>query len=280
MQDFIPFPKIENIVKLKMSVTQKIHGSNAQIYITRHIDDDFGAHWEIKAGSRTRWLTCDDDNYGFGKWVHDNQIELINVLGEGRHYGEWCGKGINAGEGLSTKVFVLFDWWKYSDKEKYPYHPFISDTLRLRVVPVLYTGDFSYEIIDELMRDLKITGSRLTPPGWYMKPEGIVIDINGVKYKKVFDNEEIAWKRPIITREEKIEVINVDHLIQPKRLEKLLSRDEKYKREYPESLPSLVKDYIYDLIIEGQLIGESDQIDLMRKALSRKMFNYIKSIME
>lgn len=31
--EFKAFPKIPNIKKLKMAITQKIHGTNAQIYI-------------------------------------------------------------------------------------------------------------------------------------------------------------------------------------------------------------------------------------------------------
>lgn len=102
-EEFKAFGKILHIGKLYMTITQKIHGSNAQILIKR---DDEDQAYHILAGSRSRWLTPDDDNYGFCKWVRENSIELIEKLGEGRHYGEWAGPGINSGEGLTKKHCV------------------------------------------------------------------------------------------------------------------------------------------------------------------------------
>lgn len=273
MDDFKSYPKIEQIGKLHMSITQKIHGTNAQIYIYHE-----NQSWQVKVGSRTRWLTPEDDNYGFAKWVHENANELIK-LGEGRHYGEWCGKGINSGEGLSIKTFILFDWWKYTDKEKFPFHPFVSETLPIRTVPVLYTGAFSYEKIDEVMNTLKTEGSRLTPVGWFMKPEGVVIDINGQKFKKVFDPEETKWNKSDVP---KIQYINVDvsHLLQPLRLEKLISRDERYRREYPENMQQIFKDYYQDLILEGQITFEEENFDAIKKALGKELYRFIKHFME
>src|ERR1700722_7041547 len=96
--EFRSFGKIERIGKLYMSITQKIHGTNAQIYI-----DCEEGKYTIIAGSRTRWLTPEDDNFGFAQWVSENQVDLCLTLGIGRHYGEWCGKGINSGEGLNEK---------------------------------------------------------------------------------------------------------------------------------------------------------------------------------
>lgn len=32
--EFKPFPKIQNVGKLAMHITQKIHGTNAQVFIT------------------------------------------------------------------------------------------------------------------------------------------------------------------------------------------------------------------------------------------------------
>src|SRR5271157_704064 len=110
--EFKSFSKIERIGKLYMSITQKIHGTNAQIYIDHNHDCSCEFPHDIKsmvlAGSRTRWLEPCDDNFGFAWWVQANRDELIAKLGEGRHYGEWCGKGINSGEGLQDKKFLLF----------------------------------------------------------------------------------------------------------------------------------------------------------------------------
>ena len=61
------------------------------------------------------------------------------------------------------------------------------------------------------------------------------------------------------------------------RLEKLLSRDEAYLREYPDSLPEIAKDYIADLTKEDQIKGTDDEIKAIKKSLGREVFNFIKS---
>lgn len=274
MEEFVSYPKIENINKLHMTITQKIHGTNAQVLIEKNDDETAilttQSH-SVKAGSRTRWLTPDDDNYGFARWVWANRDQLILKLGVGRHYGEWCGKGINAGEGLSGKMLVLFDWWRYKDFE---YYPFLMQDVR--VVPILYQGKFSHEAINATMEQLKIGGSRLTPDKWYMKPEGIVIDINGQKFKKVFDEEEVKWNKPEVTRSVRIDSFDATNYLQPNRLEKLLSQDERYSREYPDSLPEIVKLYIQDLANEGQIPGTDEEIEIAKKLMARHIFNFVK----
>ncbi len=61
-------------------------------------------------GSRTRWITAQDDNHGFARWVEGNKQELLK-LGAGRHFGEWWGSGIQRGYGLQKgeKRFSLFN---------------------------------------------------------------------------------------------------------------------------------------------------------------------------
>lgn len=263
MDDFKKFDKILHISKMYMSITQKIHGSNAQILITPGASIGL---WDIKAGCRTRWLTLEDDNYGFCKWVHDNANELIK-LGEGRHYGEWAGPGINSGEGLAEKNFIIFNWRRFDGKE------LPRNVIR---VPVLYVGKMSLDKINEVMADLKENGSRLVKG--YMKPEGIVVQLDEQYYKNVFDDEEVKWKEKSRGIYQKTELPDVSHLLQPKRLEKLLSRDEKYIREYPESLPQICTDYVKDLEAENQFISDNpDSLKLEKKSLGKEIFYFVKS---
>jgi hypothetical protein len=85
MIDFIAFPKIPRFNR-EWIITEKIDGTNAVVFVS-----DEGI---VKAGSRSRWITPESDNYGFAKWVHENEDELRTGLGPGFHYGEWWGKGI------------------------------------------------------------------------------------------------------------------------------------------------------------------------------------------
>lgn len=281
--EFKPFPKIQNLSKIEMVLTQKIHGTNAQIFIAEvpsnlvwfngveQVDPNVvtleGKHYIIRAGSRTRWIYPGDDNYGFAAFVDLHKEEFIRKLGVGQHFGEWAGPGINSGEGLSERVFVLFSWWQFSpDRELPP-----STT----IVPLLYKGPFNLEVIDSVMEDLKTNGSKLAPG--FMRPEGVVVDVLGHKLKKVFNPEETQWKKPSKDRSQKVEGPDVSHLFQPIRLEKLLSRDERYLTGYPKTLPMICGDYVADLIAEGQITGDEDQQKAIRKAMGSQLFGFVKS---
>lgn len=270
--EFQAFNKILHIGKLFMSITQKIHGSNAQILIKKCEESIYlvesGCYKEyiIKAGSRTRWLTPDDDNYGFCKWVMANQQELIEKLGEGRHYGEWAGPGINAGEGLKEKTLCLFNWRRYIGKEL---------PKNVTTVPMLYKGAISMDAINNAMDKLRTEGSRLVPG--YMKPEGVVIELDGQLYKNVFDAEETKWNEVTKIFSDKQDM-DISYLLQPLRLEKLLSKDESYVRDYPQSLSRICSDYVRDLEEEQQFKGTNeDEIKAEKKSLGRSIFYFVKS---
>lgn len=98
--DFKAFPKIYRVWEQKVTITEKIDGTNASITITE--DGKF------LTGSRNRFIVPGDDNYGFALWANENKQDLLR-LGEGTHYGEWWGKGIQRGYGLDHKVFSLFN---------------------------------------------------------------------------------------------------------------------------------------------------------------------------
>ena len=106
--DFKEFPKMPRLSR-EIIVTEKIDGTNAQVAVAE-LDgySSPGAVWEgdglaIYAGSRTRWITPEADNFGFAAWVRDNAEELA-TLGPGNHFGEWWGRGIQRGYGLIGAV--------------------------------------------------------------------------------------------------------------------------------------------------------------------------------
>jgi len=269
------FPKIKQLRDLQMSITQKLHGTNAHIYIGSDCDPGVGGEPQpfIKAGSRNRWLYPEDDNYGFAKWVADNEVMLIDTLGPGRHDGEWVGSGINSGEGLlnGEKVFALFDWWRYQDK--------ILPS-GLKIVPLLYNGKVDMDMVDTVLRKLRMEGSMFTPG--FMRPEGIVVMVGGQRYKKTFAKEDVAWSGGDPNKPAKIpkDYIDYSYLCQPLRLEKLLSRDEAYLRNFPKSLSSIARDYVKDLREESQISGEIEKVEAVQKAASRQIFSFIKSFIE
>lgn len=173
MTDFVAFPKMARFSR-EIIITEKIDGTNAQIYI-----DEAG---NVKAGSRNRWITPEDDNYGFAAWVRDNEEEL-RQLGPGRHFGEWWGAGIQRRYGLDHKCFSLFNVSRWADNPERP--------ACCHVVPVLYRGEFDQYHIDTALWKLHLSGS-IAAPG-FMDPEGIIIyhTAAGIGFKKTIKDDEV-----------------------------------------------------------------------------------------
>jgi len=178
---FEGYPKIGRLDRTCI-VTEKIDGTNAQIYITDEM--------EAVAGSRNRWLLPgQSDNFGFAAWVNDHAEELVAGLGAGRHFGEWWGSGIQRGYGLldGEKRFSLFNTTRWSDPEKRP--------KCCGVVPVLLQHTFNSAKIDAVLAQLAETGS-VASPG-FMKPEGIVVfhTASSTLYKKTLDGDGAKGER-------------------------------------------------------------------------------------
>lgn len=138
-------------------VTEKIDGTNAQILISED-----GQRMQV--GSRSRWITPTDDNYGFAKWCQENFDELLK-LGPGRHFGEWWGKGIQRNYSLPVKKLSLFNVSRWGDASV---RPTCCD-----VVPTIYSGPMFPGVMEKYIRQLAQDGS-LAAPG-FMDPEGIVL---------------------------------------------------------------------------------------------------------
>ena len=99
MPDIMPeFKEWTKIARLSRDcvVTEKIDGTNAQIFITED--------GQIFTGSRTRWITPQNDNFGFAKWVEQRKDEILK-MGPGRHFGEFWGIGIQRGYDLFERRF-------------------------------------------------------------------------------------------------------------------------------------------------------------------------------
>ncbi len=264
--EFKSFEKISKFTGIAMTITQKIHGTNAQIRIYEQ-----DGVMKCQASSRTRDIFVGDDNYGFARYVKDNEAEIIEKLGPGTHYGEWAGPGINSGEGLSEKKFVIFNHYRFPPERPLP--------PQMVVVPVLYHGPYDERIVADAMLTLKTQGSKLAPG--FMRPEGVVIEVAGKKYKKVFEAEETQWTQGSAgPKLPKVEGYDASHLLQPVRLEKLLSKDERYLRLYPESLRDIVKDYTQDLIDEGQISGTENEIASVRRSAAGQLFNFVRKSVE
>ena len=173
----VPFAGMPKMYRISRGciITEKIDGTNAQVYIT--------PDWDMFVGSKRRWIQPENDNAGFAKWAYRNKDELL-TLGPGQHFGEWWGSGIQRGYGLQEKRFSLFDTnrWAVRGKGRLPLFgaTLISDKIQeypptcCDVVPELYRGDFSTKVVDLMLDQLIYKGSRAAP-GCRVAPEGVVV---------------------------------------------------------------------------------------------------------
>lgn len=204
---FTPFPKMPRLSR-ECIITEKIDGTNASVAIVADGGQPFdkaicswhqdGESWSMLAGSRTRWITPKDDNFGFARWVEENQRALMG-LGPGHHFGEWWGQGIQRGYGLTEKRWSLFNvsrWCLHSDEPK----RIVTADPRIEkyqeplpacchLVPVLHCGEFDTKKANFELDCLHDFGSQAAPG--FMNPEGIVIyHIAGnVGFKKTIEKD-------------------------------------------------------------------------------------------
>lgn len=196
MSDIMDFQKFSKIPRLsrEIVVTEKIDGTNAQVLIVdvplSMLEHKHEGAIEIPytdmfmlAGSRSRWLTHEADNFGFWHWVYDNREDLAK-LGEGRHFGEWWGSKIQRGYGLTNgeRRFSLFNTSRWNDD--------LARPVCCRVVPTLYAGEFDMEAIEWELYALKKLGSQAQPG--FMNPEGVVVfhTAANMSFKKTIEGDE------------------------------------------------------------------------------------------
>lgn len=198
MTTFIPFPKIPRL-KRSVTITEKLDGTNAQVHLSPYTGFESVGHDNVlaiggkshigdcplvlRAGSRTRWITPgkDTDNFGFAAWVLDNSEELFK-LGEGQHFGEWYGCGIQRGYGLLERRFALFNVDRWGSHN--PNTPACCE-----VVPVLSRCDLSD--VDRAVNSLRACGSEAVPG--FMSPEGVIVYHHAARsmFKVLLDNDHL-----------------------------------------------------------------------------------------
>lgn len=171
MKDFTAFPSIARLSR-EMIITEKLDGTNASILITEE--------GQFLTGSRTRWITPEDDNYGFSRWAHEHKDDLM-ALGVGHHFGEWWGQGIQCKYNIPEKRFSLFNVGRWNEENK---------PACCYVVPILDQGDFDTDVITKVMDELRTIGSHAAPG--FMYPEGVVIyhKHSNTLFKKTFKNDD------------------------------------------------------------------------------------------
>ncbi len=215
--EFKSFPKIPRLGRFTYSITEKLDGTNGIVHITplpefcaqqcgRCANECDGlvqvgaleagsvavvGNMAVFAGSRTRWVQPGKgtDNYGFAQWVRDNADELVRVLGEGTHYGEWWGQGIQRNYGLTKRRFTLFNTHRYQSLPTVGSED--QDNCIVTKVPLLSIGNALGGIqqdIDAVVSTLRTKGS-IAAPGC-LNPEGVVLYLDGTLHKVIINGDE------------------------------------------------------------------------------------------
>lgn len=203
---FEAFPKIPRL-RRNAVVTEKIDGTNAAVVLTRvqeawahlpianayGVTAPDGTRFALQLQSRNRFLTPDSDNFGFAAWAYEHAEGLVG-LGEGRHFGEWYGLGIQRGYGLDEKRFALFNTGRWSDDREADPDP--KSKLQIapaccEVVPVLGVATYSDVLVELAIWELMNEGSKAVPG--FMEPEGVVVYHTASRqtYKRLIEGDEV-----------------------------------------------------------------------------------------
>lgn len=191
---FAEFPKMARLSR-ECIITEKIDGTNAQVCITEgsllihpnaiahRFNTESGSDEVMLAGSRTRWITPSDDNFGFARWAQEHSDQLW-ALGHGRHFGEWWGHGIQRGYNCvkGERYFSLFNVSRWADASARP--------ACCRVVPTIYRGLFSTLEVEQALLELKTRGSVAAPD--FYDPEGVIVFHTAAQigFKKTLKNDD------------------------------------------------------------------------------------------
>lgn len=206
--EFQKWPKTPRLFR-DIVITEKVDGTNSAIIFedvtTEDVDNipsteliERGAYlYHVGTQSRNRLIYPGKttDHHGFAAFVQANKEELFDLLGVGRHYGEWWGQGIQGRYNTQIRGFALFNTEKHGDVHHWFKDPTNPDRqVLVEGMPVLYKGPFSEQKIRETMAELDKHGSLVSP---FDKAEGIVVFHTQSRkvYKVTFDgNDKGKWE--------------------------------------------------------------------------------------
>lgn len=203
-------------------ITEKLDGTNACVIFKKldmknpngsigaiRVFARDGSYYGLFAQSRKRLITPESDNYGFATWALANHEELWYILGEGRHFGEWWGQGIQRKYDMPQKVFSLFNTTKWfapvaADPGDSPVQRALEMNICVDVVPTLEQCKFDSGRIRSVGNLLFETGSMATEKYTgkiFDRPEGICVyhTASGAVFKYTFDNNDQGkwqWSSP------------------------------------------------------------------------------------
>lgn len=187
--EFVEWKKIFRLHR-DFEITEKIDGTNGVILWVDESNSPYGLAevdgLTVFAGSRSRWLNPDADNFGFAGWVRDN-ADRLRGLGPGYHFGEWAGRGIQRGYGLADRRFLLFDHQRHTKLQEAS-----GWSIPVSCVPFygMWNGSGLNAKVEEVLDFLRTKGSLLND---FPQAEGIVLKHtqSGARFKVLLEGDSI-----------------------------------------------------------------------------------------
>lgn len=181
MTEFIKYPHLERFG------TDEVDGINiGTCYIFPKIDGTNGSLWldqgELKAGSRNRVLSLDNDNQGFLAWATEQEnirhfLEANPLL---RLYGEWLvPHSLKTYREDAWRKFYVFDVFDDAAGDFLPYNEYkaLLDEFRIEYIPcTLKSNNPDYEILQKATENNRYLLQENSGHG-----EGIVVKQYGFK---------------------------------------------------------------------------------------------------
>jgi hypothetical protein len=231
----------------------KLDGTNAQVWVD--------AAGNLKAGSRNRTLTLDNDNAGFYNWATQqaNLLEFFAGFPEYRLYGEWLvPHSLKTYRDDSWRRFYIFDVeGPYGHKQYDEYQPILEEYGLDYLAPLAIIKNGSYEQYQQCLQKnvFLIQDGQGIGEGIVIKNYGFVNKFGDQIWAKMISNafKEVHHKEmgaPIVGHdliEEKIIRDFVTGDLVKKVYAKIVVDQGGWESKY---IPRLLETVFYDLITE------------------------------
>lgn len=277
--------EVEGIDIGEVYVFPKIDGTNASLWI------DEG---ELKAGSRNRELSIDNDNAGFYEWAlkQSSIIEFFEAYPNHRLYGEWLvPHSLKTYRDSSWRDFYVFDVVDAMNGKYLPYNEYkiIMDKFSINYIPpiIVLKNPPEDRIILQLERNnYLIEDGKGTGEGIVLKNYDFVNKHGRQIWAKIVTSEfkEKAHKimgHPISTYNESIESQIADKYITKALCDKVYSKIDNETGFTSRDIPRLLNTVYYDLIREESwsIIKEFKDPVINYKKLKHVTFDKTKKIL-
>lgn len=262
MTEFIKYPHLERFG------TDEVDGINiGTCYIFPKIDGTNGSLWldqgELKAGSRNRKLTLDNDNQGFYAWAlqQDNIRHFLEANPLLRLYGEWLvPHSLKTYRDDAWRNFYVFDVVDDSTGDFLPYNEYkvLLDEFRVEYIPcTLKSNNPDYEILVKATENNRFLLKENEGVG-----EGIVIKQYGFKNRfgrttwaklitNTFKDKHIKEMGGAVVDNKMVEEEIANGFITQHTVDKVVEKIRNDQGQFgAKDIPRLLQTVFHDLVVE------------------------------